>query len=131
MCLRRKAQETNQLRTLTVGRGVRAPVGEVPRRAVDQTTVTITMTTGRLVGVIIEAPTGSGDHQTIGGGQDMTSTLTITGTITDTMGKAGTMRIGISMTEIAMTTGDVVTMATGMMSMTTDMVMTTGQPEVF
>lgn len=35
------------------------------------------------------------------------------------------------MTEIAMTTGDVVTMATGMMSMTTDMVMTTGQPEVF
>lgn len=47
------------------------------------------------------------------------------------MGKAGTMRIGISMTEIAMTTGDVVTMATGMMSMTTDMVMTTGQPEVF
>lgn len=47
------------------------------------------------------------------------------------MGKAGTTRIGISMTEIAMTTGDVVTMATGMMSMTTDMVMTTGQPEVF
>lgn len=47
------------------------------------------------------------------------------------MGKAGTMRIGISLTETAMTTGDMVTMATGMMSMTTDMVMTTGQPEVF
>lgn len=57
--------------------------------------------------------------------------IQFSGTITDTMGKAGTMRIGISMTEIAMTTGDVVTMATGMMSMTTDMVMTTGQPEVF
>lgn len=57
--------------------------------------------------------------------------MEISGTITDTMGKAGTTRIGISMTEIAMTTGDVVTMATGMMSMTTDMVMTTGQPEVF
>lgn len=57
--------------------------------------------------------------------------MKFSGTITDTMGKAGTTRIGISMTEIAMTTGGVVTMATGMMSMITDMVMTTGQPEVF
>lgn len=88
------------------------------------------MTTGHLVGVITEAPTGSRDHQTTGGGQDMTDTLTITGTITGTMGKAGTTRIDISTTEIAMTTGDVVTMTTGMMTMTTDMVMTTGQPEV-
>lgn len=46
------------------------------------------------------------------------------------MGKAGTTRIDISMTEIAMTTGDVVTMTTGMMTMITDMVMITGQPEV-
>lgn len=57
--------------------------------------------------------------------------ILFSGTITDIKGKVGTTRIGISMTEIAMTTGDVVTMATGMMSMTTDMVMTTGQPEVF
>lgn len=57
--------------------------------------------------------------------------ILFSGTITDIKGKVGTTRIGISMTEIAMMTGDVVTMATGMMSMTTDMVMTTGQPEVF